>query len=54
MLTGRAVEGEPTPSDESREVRWVPRQEVEALTMERSMRLRIGHYLAGRAAPYIG
>ncbi|GGK69928.1 NUDIX hydrolase [Planomonospora parontospora subsp. parontospora] len=53
VLTGRAVEGEPTPSDESREVRWVPRQEVETLTMDRSMRLRIGHYLAGRA-PYIG
>ncbi|MFC4062252.1 NUDIX hydrolase [Planomonospora corallina] len=54
VLTGRAVEGEPTPSDESREVRWVPRQEVETLTMDRSMRLRIGHYLAGRAMPYIG
>nr|WP_184948871.1 NUDIX domain-containing protein [Planomonospora venezuelensis] len=54
VLTARAVEGEPTPSDESREVRWVPRQEIETLTMDRSMRLRIGHYLAGRAAPSIG
>ncbi|GIH91680.1 NUDIX hydrolase [Planobispora siamensis] len=54
VLTGRAVGGEPTPSDESREVRWMPRQEVEALTMDRSMRLRIGHFLAGRATPYIG
>ncbi|GIH78339.1 NUDIX hydrolase [Planobispora longispora] len=54
VLTGRAVEGEPTPSDESREVRWVPREEVETLTMDRSMRLRIGHYLAGRSGPYIG
>ncbi|GAA2906734.1 NUDIX domain-containing protein [Streptosporangium fragile] len=54
VLTGRAVDGEPTPSDESREVRWVPRDQVEALTMDRSMRLRIGHYLAGRAVPHIG
>ncbi|WP_449060827.1 NUDIX hydrolase [Planomonospora algeriensis] len=54
VLTGRAVGGEPTPSDESREVRWVPHQEVETLTMDRSMRLRIGHFLAGQTAPYIG
>jgi ADP-ribose pyrophosphatase YjhB (NUDIX family) len=54
VLTGRAVEGEPTTSDEAREVRWVPREEVEALTMDRSMRLRIGHFLTGRTAPYIG
>ncbi|WP_406311892.1 NUDIX domain-containing protein [Streptosporangium sp. NBC_01639] len=54
VLTGRAVEGEPTPSDESREVRWVPREEVETLAVDRSMRLRIGHFLAGRAVPHIG
>ncbi|WP_067186072.1 NUDIX hydrolase [Microtetraspora niveoalba] len=54
VLTARAVDGEPTPSDESREVRWVPRDEVEALSMDRSMRLRIGHYLAGQALPHIG
>ncbi|ACZ91338.1 NUDIX hydrolase [Streptosporangium roseum] len=55
VLTGRAVAGEPTPSDESREVRWVPRDEIDSLTMDRSMRLRIRHYLAGTAdGPYIG
>ncbi|MGV9596773.1 NUDIX hydrolase [Streptosporangium sandarakinum] len=54
VLTAQAVAGEPTPSDESREVRWVPREEVSALSMDRSMRLRIGHFLDGRAAPYIG
>ncbi|WP_219465676.1 NUDIX hydrolase [Nonomuraea rhizosphaerae] len=54
VLTGRAVSGEPTPSDESREVRWVPRDQVEQYAMDRSMRLRIGHYLAGPAKPYIG
>ncbi|WP_433351572.1 NUDIX hydrolase [Microtetraspora malaysiensis] len=54
VLTARAVDGVPTPSDESREVRWVPRDEVEALSMDRSMRLRIGHYLAGAGLPRIG
>lgn len=53
ILTGRPEFGEPTPSDESREVRWVPREEVAGLTMDRSMRLRIEHYLSS-TAPHIG
>ncbi|MER7209853.1 NUDIX domain-containing protein [Streptosporangium sp. NPDC000239] len=53
VLTARPVDGEPTPSDESREVRWVPREEVGSLVMDRSMRLRLGHFLDG-AGPYIG
>ncbi|MCC5580518.1 NUDIX domain-containing protein [Microtetraspora sp. AC03309] len=54
VVTARAVDGEPTPSDESREVRWVPREQVETLSMDRSMRMRIGHYLAGTGLSYIG
>ena len=54
VLTARAVDGEPTPSSESTEVRWVPRDQVEGLPMDRSMRLRIGHFLAGRVTPHIG
>ncbi|MEV4248508.1 NUDIX domain-containing protein [Streptosporangium canum] len=54
VLRGRPVSGEPTPSDESREVRWVPRDQVSSLPMDRSMRLRIGHFLAEAAAPHIG
>ncbi|MEZ7129267.1 NUDIX hydrolase [Nonomuraea sp. AD125B] len=54
VLTGRAVEGEPTPSEESRQVRWVPRDEVLSLPMDRSMRMRIEHYLSGVGLPYIG
>ncbi|MCW2882532.1 MAG: ADP-ribose pyrophosphatase-like protein [Sphaerisporangium sp.] len=54
VLHGRPVAGEPTPSDESREVRWVPRDEVESLPMDQSMRLRIGHFLGDTALPYIG
>ncbi|MFF4418050.1 NUDIX hydrolase [Streptosporangium sp. NPDC001559] len=53
VLTARPVSGEPAPSDESREVRWVPREEIGPLVMDRSMRLRLGHFLDG-AGPYIG
>ena len=54
VLTARAAGGEPERSDESSEVRWVPRVELSGYSMDRSMRLRIGHYLEGRAAPYLG
>ena len=54
LLTGAAIGGEPTPSSESSEVRWVPREDVAGYQMDRSMRMRIGHYLAGRGAPYLG
>lgn len=55
LFTARAVGGEPTPSDESRDVVWVPRDELAALEpMDRSMRLRIGHYLERRPQPYLG
>ncbi|MFF4419094.1 NUDIX hydrolase [Streptosporangium sp. NPDC001559] len=53
VLTARPIDGEPTPSDESREVRWVPREEIGSLVMDRSMRLRLSHFLDG-AGPYIG
>jgi hypothetical protein len=53
VLTGRSVSGEPTSSSESTEVRWVPRDQVKALSMDRSMALRIGHYLTGKSLPYI-
>ncbi|NJP27776.1 NUDIX domain-containing protein [Microbispora sp. SCL1-1] len=54
MLTAHAVSGAPTLSSESSEVRWVPRDQVTGLRMDRSMRLRIGHYLTGSSLPYIG
>ncbi|MFD1541536.1 NUDIX hydrolase [Nonomuraea guangzhouensis] len=54
VLTGRAISGSPTPSTESREVRWVPRDEVASLSMAASMRMRIEHYLSGTGLPYIG
>ncbi|RCV49832.1 NUDIX hydrolase [Marinitenerispora sediminis] len=53
VLMARPVSGEPTPSDESREVRWVPKAELAGFQMDRSMRLRIDHFLAA-GAPHIG
>jgi ADP-ribose pyrophosphatase YjhB (NUDIX family) len=54
VLIGRATSGSPTPSTESREVRWVPRDEVASLPMAASMRMRIEHYLSGTGLPHIG
>jgi ADP-ribose pyrophosphatase YjhB (NUDIX family) len=54
VFTARPLAGDPTPSDESREVRWVAPDAVGALQMDRSMRLRIGHYLAGGPKPHLG
>ena len=55
LLTAVVIGGQPTPSSESSEVRWVPRQDLAGYQMDRSMRLRLGHYLAGRSgSPYLG
>ncbi|MFI6790918.1 NUDIX hydrolase [Nonomuraea sp. NPDC050383] len=54
VLTARAVSGKPTPSDESREVRWMPRGQVLSLRMDRSMRMRIERYLSEASSPYVG
>jgi ADP-ribose pyrophosphatase YjhB (NUDIX family) len=48
------VAGEPTTSDESSEVRWVPRDELDLLNIHPSMRLRIDHGFECRSEPYIG
>ncbi len=54
LLTGRATGGVPTPSSESSEVQWVPRESLGEYAMDRSMRLRLGHFLEGRVGPYLG
>ena len=54
VFTARPVGGSPTPSRESSEVLWVERDAVEELTMHRSMRMRIGHFLAGDGTPHLG
>jgi 8-oxo-dGTP pyrophosphatase MutT (NUDIX family) len=55
VLTAVPVGGQPTPSDESSDVRWVPRDDLAGYQVDRSMRLRLDHYLAGRdGSPYLG
>jgi ADP-ribose pyrophosphatase YjhB (NUDIX family) len=54
VLTARVVGGQLTPSSESSDVRWVPRGDLKDYQMDRSMRMRIDHYLAGRSSPYLG
>jgi ADP-ribose pyrophosphatase YjhB (NUDIX family) len=54
VFTARSIGGEPTPSDESREVHWVAPDAIDGLQMDRSMRTRIDHYLAGNEKPHLG
>ena len=54
VFTARPISGTPTPSSETRDVVWVAPEAVDGLRMDRSMRLRIDHYLDGRQAPYLG
>lgn len=53
VLTARPLSGQPTPSSESSEVRWVPVSEVRDYTMDRSMRIRINDYLARNESPVV-
>lgn len=50
----RPIGGEPAPSDETSDVGYFPPNELEELDIHPSIRLRIEHYLAGRAEPYVG
>jgi 8-oxo-dGTP pyrophosphatase MutT (NUDIX family) len=52
VLLGRPVGGEPTPSDESSEVRWVPPADLAGYTMGRAMRKRVDDYLRG-GGPFV-
>ena len=53
VLTACPLSGQPTPSSESSEVRWVPVSEVRDYTMDRSMRIRINDYLAHNESPVV-
>jgi ADP-ribose pyrophosphatase YjhB (NUDIX family) len=53
VLTARALSGQPTPSSESSEVRWVPVSEVLGYTMDRSMRIRISDFLTRGKPPVV-
>lgn len=48
------VGGELRTSSESTQVRWVPRDQLDALNIHPSMRLRIDHGYQNRSQPHIG
>jgi len=54
VFTARRVSGTPTPSNESRRAEWIAPDAVGDLPMDRSMRLRVEHYLSGRQMPHLG
>jgi ADP-ribose pyrophosphatase YjhB (NUDIX family) len=51
VLTARPVGGQPTPSDESTEVRWVKRDDLTGYQMDRSMSARVADFLGGENLP---
>jgi ADP-ribose pyrophosphatase YjhB (NUDIX family) len=54
VFAARPTAGEPTPSSESSEVRWVPPDDIDRLQMHPSMRQRVSHVLERRTEPFIG
>jgi ADP-ribose pyrophosphatase YjhB (NUDIX family) len=54
VVTARATGGQPTPSSESSQVRWINPADLDSYPMDASMRLRVRHYAEHRDQPYIG
>jgi ADP-ribose pyrophosphatase YjhB (NUDIX family) len=54
VFAARPTTGTPTPSAETTEVRWVPARELDSLPMDRSMRLRLDHFLAAPRDVHLG
>ena len=54
VFTARPIGGTPTTSAESAEVRWVAPGEVGSLSMDRSMRMRVHHFLTSPGIVHIG
>jgi hypothetical protein len=52
-LVGRLLGGSLRTSSESSEVRFIRTSDIPAYEIHLSIRMRIGHYLDGRAAPYV-
>ncbi|GAA1616670.1 NUDIX hydrolase [Actinoplanes couchii] len=54
VFTARPVGGEPTPSEETTEVRWASEGECRSLPMDPSMRRRIEHFLTRPQDVHLG
>lgn len=53
-FAAQAISGSLRPSSESRQVKWIAPEQVDALNIHPSMLLRIQHGLSRQDAPYIG
>lgn len=53
VLTARPLAGKPTPSDESKEVRWLAPSALAGYTMDQAMRRRVTDYLRRDPSPVI-
>ncbi|MFJ7205369.1 NUDIX domain-containing protein [Streptomyces sp. NPDC098789] len=53
-FTARVVGGVLAVSEESTDVRFVDPAELDSLAMHHTQRLRLGHFLEDRPAPYLG
>jgi len=53
-FTSRLISGEPTTSSETKEVRFVPIEQLDTLNIHPSMKMRIDHWAQHRDSPYIG
>src|SRR4051812_35572789 len=51
---GRLVDGSLRSSEESTDVRWIPPDEIDDLSIHHTTRLRLQHFLEERSTPYIG
>jgi ADP-ribose pyrophosphatase YjhB (NUDIX family) len=54
VFAARPTGGSPTTSAETTEVRWIPVREIDALPMDRSMRLRLDHFLTAPQDVHLG
>ncbi|WP_016905748.1 NUDIX hydrolase [Streptomyces xiaopingdaonensis] len=53
-FAARIAGGEPALSEESTELRFVPPDELDELSLHHTQRMRIRHFLRGRSAPSLG
>jgi 8-oxo-dGTP pyrophosphatase MutT (NUDIX family) len=54
VFTARPTGGSPTTSGESTEVRWIPAADIDALPIDRSMRMRLDHFLTAPHDVHLG
>ena len=54
VYVARPISGNPTTSSETTEVRWVPPGEIGLLPMDRSMRMRLDHFMTAPRDVHLG